>query len=90
MCRMQMLTLVRTFAAGIYKEQWLIKEQAKVFKASCADPERGRQGVHPPPLKNHKSIGFLSNTGLDPLKKHKNTKPAFNVGQTSARQRNTI
>ena len=23
----------------------------------------------PPPLKNHKNMGFLSNTGLDPLKK---------------------
>ena len=30
----------------------------------CADPEGGT----PPPLKNHKNIGFLSNTGLDPLK----------------------
>ena len=24
--------------------------------------------------------GFLSNTGLDPLKNHKTTKPAFNIG----------
>ena len=31
------------------------------------------------PLKNHKSIGFLSNTGPDPLKNHKATKPVFNV-----------
>ena len=31
-------------------------------------------------LKNHKNIGFLSNTGPDPLKNHKATKPAFNVG----------
>ena len=30
---------------------------------------RGGTGVQPPPpLKNHKNIGFLSNTGLDPLK----------------------
>ena len=36
------------------------------------------------PLKNHKKIGFLNNTGLDPLKNHKATKPAFNVGQSSA------
>ena len=34
----------------------------------------------PPPLKNYKNIGFLSNTGPDPLNNHKATKPAFNVG----------
>ena len=27
----------------------------------------------PPPLKNHKTVGFLSNTGPDPLKNHKAT-----------------
>ena len=37
---------------------------------------------------NHKNIGFLSNTGPDPLKNHKATKPAFNVGPSSTRQRN--
>ena len=48
------------------------------------DPEgRGGQGVWNP-SKNHKNIGFLSNTGQDPLKNHKATKPAFNVGQSSA------
>ena len=36
------------------------------------------------PLKNHKNIGFLSYTGPDPLKNHKATKPAFNVGPSSA------
>ena len=44
------------------------------FSRPCADPEEA------PPLKNHKNIGFLSNTGLDPLKNHKATNPAFNVG----------
>ena len=39
------------------------------------------------PLKNHKNIGFLSKTGLDPLKNHKATKQVFNVGPSSARQR---
>ena len=34
------------------------------------------------------SLGFLSNTGPDPLKNHKSTKPEFNVGPLSARQRN--
>ena len=32
------------------------------------------------PLENHKAIGFLSNTGPDPLKKYKATEPAFNIG----------
>ena len=54
----------------------------------CADPEGG-QGVRTP-LKNHKNIGFHINTGPDPLKKHKATKPAFNVWPPSARQRNAI
>ena len=31
------------------------------------------------PLKNHKNIRFLGNTGPDPLKNHKAAKPAFNV-----------
>ena len=34
----------------------------------------------PPPLKNHENIGFLCNSGPDPLKIHKATKPAFNEG----------
>ena len=50
---------------------------------------RGGQGVRTP-LKNHKNIGFLSNTGSDLLNKCNATKSAFNVGPTSARQRNTI
>ena len=37
------------------------------------------------PLKNHKNIGFLSNTGLNPLKIYK---PTFNVRSLLARQRN--
>ena len=55
---------------------------------ACADPEGGTGG--PEPLENHKNIVFLSNTGPDPLKNHKATKPAFNVGQSSARLRNVI
>ena len=45
----------------------------------------GTGGPDPPPLKNHKNIGFSSNIGPDPLKK-----PAFNVGPSSARQQNAI
>ena len=44
----------------------------------------------PPPLKNHKNIGFLSNTGPDHLNNHKATMPAFNVGPSLARQQNAI
>ena len=53
---------------------------------------RGGRGSdhHPPPLKNHKNIGFLCNTGPDPLKNHKSTKPAFNVGPSSVRPGNAI
>ena len=45
----------------------------------------GRPGV-----KNHKNIGFLSNSGPDPLKNYEPTEPAFNVGPSSARQRNAV
>ena len=55
---------------------------------TCADPEGG-QGVRTP-LKYHKNIGFLRNTGPDSLQNHKAAKPAFNVGPSSARPRNAI
>ena len=35
---------------------------------SHAGIQRGDRGSGPPPLKNHKNIEFLSNTGPDPLK----------------------
>ena len=44
----------------------------------------------PDHLKNHKNIGFLSNTGPDPLNDLNAAKLAFNVGQSLARQRNAI
>ena len=52
--------------------------------------QRGVQGVRTPTLKKTQNKGFLSNTDPDPLKYHKATKPAFNVGPLSARQRNAI
>ena len=53
--------------------------------------QRGDRGSGPHPLENHKNKGFLnSNTGPEPLKNHKATKPAFNVGPSSARQRNAV
>ena len=55
----------------------------KSTSTSCADPEGGAGGLDP--LKNHKNIGFLSNTGPDSMKNHKATKPAFKVGPPSAR-----
>ena len=61
------------------------------FLQAYADPEGGTGGsVPPPPLENYKNIGFLCNTGPDLLLKHKATNPAFNVGPSSARQRNAI
>ena len=43
----------------------------------------------PPPEKSHFFL-FRCNTGSDPLKNNKATKPAFNVGPSSACQRNAI
>ena len=43
--------------------------------------DRGSGSSH---SENHKNIGFLSNTGPDPLNNQKATKPAFNVGPSSA------
>ena len=49
-----------------------------------ADPEgdRGSRPLH----EKSQNIGSLSNTGQNPLKNHKATTPAFNVGPSSARQ----
>ena len=58
-----------------------------------SDPEGGGGGggvgPDPPPEKSQK-YRFLSNTGPDPLKHHKPTKPEFNVGPSLARQQNAI
>ena len=56
-----------------------------LLKISTLLPNKGG-----PPLKNHKNIGFLSNTYPDPLKNHKATNQAFNVGESSAPKRNAI
>ena len=42
-------------------------------------------GRGPDPLENNKAIGFLSNTGPDPLEIHKDTKPVLYVEPPSAR-----
>ena len=51
--------------------------------------QKGDRGSRPL-LKNHKNIDFLSNSGTNPLKNHKFTKPTFNVVPSSTRQRNAI
>ena len=61
------------------KEIMKFRDTGCTWVVACADPEGGGQGSGPP-LKNHKNIGFLSNTGPDPLRILKATKPAFNVG----------
>ena len=43
-----------------------------------------------PPLKIANKKDVLGNTGPDTLQNHKATKPAFNVGPSSARQQNAI
>ena len=53
--------------------------------------QRGAGGPDPPPEISQKYGGyFFCNTGPDRLKNHKTTKPAFNVGPSSVRQRNAI
>ena len=47
----------------------------------------------PDPLENHKTLGFLSNTGPNPLENPKATNLAFNVvpfEPSSGRKRNAI
>ena len=53
----------------------------------CGYRVGGRGSGPPEKLQN---IGFLSNSGPDPLKNHEAIKPAFNVGASPSRQRNAI
>ena len=56
-------------------------------KSPSIHGSRGRHGFRTPPLKNHKVIGVLCNTGPDPLKNHKATKPTSDIGLSWTRQR---
>ena len=56
----------------------------------CCTFMRASRGEGCGPMRNHNTIGFLSNTGLEPTKAHKATKSAFNVGPQSVGQRNAI
>ena len=68
------------------KPVYLFRQTSLTLFCSMGGSRGGTGGPDPPPPpKNHKNIGFLSNTGPDPLKIHKATKPACNVGPPSAR-----
>ena len=45
----------------------------------------GEAGAGSRPPEKSLNIGFLSNTGPDPLKSHNTTKQAFNVGPSTTR-----
>ena len=57
---------------------WICDQVNFLKKYTCSDPEGG--GTRGPVPGKITKIGFLSNRGPDPLKNHKATKPAFNVG----------
>ena len=67
-----------------------VKQHAlsSLARKACMGGSRG--GTLGSPPEKSQNIGFLCNTGPDPLKIHKATKPAFNVGPSSARQRNAM
>ena len=48
---------------------------------------RRGQRIRTPPPENHKSIGFFSTTGPDPLKNHMTSKPASTLGHLPFRLR---
>ena len=82
---------VQYLFTGIQKKRVKDIQYEYIFNP-YADPERGggAGSPDPPPLKSHKDIGFLSSTGLDPLKNHRATKPAINDWPSSTRQQNAI
>ena len=80
---------MRTVASGA-KRIFFVVHTFFIY-TTFADPEGGGgAGVRPPPPKNHKNIGFLSNSSPDPLKNYEATDPAFNIVPSSACQRNAI
>ena len=85
------LTRILDTKSALHRKKTSFVKSRKSIKGTfcpspCADPEGGAGVRTPPPLKNPQNIGFISNTGPDPLKNHKAAKPAFNVGPSSARQ----
>ena len=57
---------------------WLLSHRSSQG-LPCADPEGVGDRGSGPPAEKSQNIGYSSNTGPDPLKIHKATKPAFNV-----------
>ena len=57
---------------------------------SMGESRGGTGDPDPPPPEKSQNIEFLINSGPDPLENHNATKPAFNYGPLSARQRNAI
>ena len=61
---------------------WLINFKEHVG-IQTVDRWYGPQPQHAQPLVIHKAIGFLNNSGADPLEDYKATKPAFKVGPSA-------
>ena len=62
---------------------------AENFLNGMGDPEGGGTTGGTDPHEDHKKC-FLSNTGPDPLKNRKATRPEFNVRPPSGRQQNGV
>ena len=84
--RFQIVTIFFTFFFGIFLRHYVTYVPAGFSKVLLAlilgchgriQRGVGRGSGPPPPLKKHKKLGFLSNTGPDLLKNHKATKNSF-------------
>ena len=68
----------------LYETRTLVNVAFNIFSVMPhARIQRGTGGLDPP--ERLQRLWFLSNTAPDPLKTHMATKPAFNVGPSSAR-----
>ena len=65
-------------------------DMAENFLTGMGGSRGGTGGPDPPPSKRSQKIGFLSNTGPDPLKNRKATWPEFDIRPLLRRQRNAI
>ena len=70
----------------LFYSRFLLFAKTNLFHARIQSMDRG-SGPH---LKIHRVIGFLTNTGLDPLKITSATKPAINVGPSSTGHQNQL
>ena len=78
-----------TYMCSGYRRK-VLEEILKIKHARIQTGDRGSGHPPPPPPKHHKYIGFLSDTGQEPLKNHKVAKQAYNVGPSSTLQRSAI